>query len=191
MTDSPKASQVMDGEHLDPEQGNDPMTGNATPEQDEIGQGIIPVESAAAGRSVAFPPAEVELGVENKPIGGPKQARGVEIRRELTMEERELAQAGYDHLEEQKEAAVKSAEDEIDKVDITEHRLKFDDLENALATSMITKDPSESRGLDPREAAERLARDGKNILTPPKKKGAFRKVRHSPLEVEPALRDIF
>ncbi|KAF8579449.1 aminophospholipid-transporting P-type ATPase [Ramaria rubella] len=97
------------------------------------------------------------------------------MRRELTKEERELAQAGYDHLEEQKTETVKKGDDGMDKVDIEEHKLKFNDLEDALETNMVTKDPAESRGLDPEEAAARLSRDGRNVLTPPKKKSMFRK----------------
>jgi Cation transporter/ATPase, N-terminus len=145
-----------------------------------------PVDSGAppaAGRSVAFPPVEVDSGIEEKPTGLDRP-RGVEMRRELTKEERDLAQAGYDHLEEQEDAIANKGEDEMDKVDIHEHRLKFDELENALETNMITKEPSLSRGLELDEAATRLARDGRNVLTPPKKKSAFRKVSFTILEAD-------
>ncbi|KAF8529407.1 hypothetical protein JB92DRAFT_3106903 [Gautieria morchelliformis] len=82
--------------------------------------------------------------------------------RELTKEERDLAQAGYDHLE----------NNEI---------INKDELQNALETSMITKEPSLSRGLFDQEV-ERLARDGQNVLTPPKKKSAVKKVSFTFLE---------
>ena len=161
----------------DPERANFSQECVKVDEKTPSDQG--PVESDAlpvAGRSVAFPPAEIDHDIEEKPIGNLNRPRGVEMRRELTTEERVLAQAGYDHLEEPKVASPSKGEDELDKVDIQEHRLKFKDLENALETSMVTKDPSQSRGLEIKVAAERLVRDGKNVLTPPKKKSAFRKV---------------
>ncbi|KAF8489929.1 hypothetical protein JB92DRAFT_3129222 [Gautieria morchelliformis] len=61
------------------------------------------------------------------------------------------------------------------KVDIHEHRLNFDEQEHTLETTMITKEPSLSRGLELDQAAERLVRDGQNVLTPPKKKSTLRK----------------
>ncbi|KAF8528202.1 aminophospholipid-transporting P-type ATPase [Hysterangium stoloniferum] len=130
----------------------------------------------ALGRTVAFPPEEQDNAIEEKATGGLNRPRGAELRKELTKEDRELAQAGYDHLQEEKnEMAKKQGEDDMNAVDIDEHKLKFDDLENALSTRFIAKEPSSSHGLTAREAAERLSRDGKNILTPPKKKSAFRK----------------
>ena len=166
-----------------------PLSQEGVEQTDAIG----PVESDIlpdAGRSVAFP-VETDNDLEEKPTGGLNRPRGVEMRRELTMEERELAQAGYDHLEEQKEVPANKGDDELDKVDIQEHRLKFDELENALETSIVTKDPSESRGLQPKEVAERLARDGKNVLTPPKKKSAFRKVSASFHKDDDSHNDVF
>jgi len=179
MSDSAKTPQpgveVAHEEQLDVSKANDLDT--QVKQDEKVNEAIGSVEDdvpPVVGRSVAFPPTEVDLGVEDKPTGGLNHPRGVEMRREMTVEDRELAQAGYDHLE-QKVVAAKDGEDELDKVDIAEHRLKFDELENALETSMITKEPSQSRGLELKEVAERLARDGKNILTPPKKKSAFRK----------------
>ncbi|KZT74065.1 aminophospholipid-transporting P-type ATPase [Daedalea quercina L-15889] len=95
------------------------------------------------------------------------------MKREMTKEDKELAAAGYEHLDEHKTKGKKS--DDLDKVDITEHTLPFDQLGAALDTSIDTKDPSASFGLTADEAKARLARDGRNVLTPPKKKSAFRK----------------
>lgn len=129
-----------------------------------------------APRTVAFPDAANDQGIEEKPTGGLNRPRGVEMRREMTVEERDLAQAGYDHLDDHKAAGAGGRDDQdMDKVDIEEHKYKFDELENALLTSFDTKDPVQSRGLEPAEAAQRLVRDGRNVLTPPKKKGAFRR----------------
>ena len=195
MSDSAKTPQpgveVAHEEQLDVSKANDLDT--QVKQDEKVNEAIGSVEDdvpPVVGRSVAFPPTEVDLGVEDKPTGGLNHPRGVEMRREMTVEDRELAQAGYDHLEEQKVVAAKDGEDELDKVDIAEHRLKFDELENALETSMITKEPSQSRGLELKEVAERLARDGKNILTPPKKKSAFRKVRSPLPEADDVLKDI-
>lgn len=198
MTPQVEDELVVREEQLDASKNNEPATVDAAPQegvkQDEkINEDIGPVGSdvlAVVGRSVAFPPAEVDHGTEDKLTGGLNHHRDVEMRRELTVEDRELAQAGYDHLEEKKDLPTNNGGDELDKVDITEHRLKFNDLENALETNMITKDPSQSRGLELKEAAARLARDGKNILTPPKKKSAFRKVRYSLPEADIALKDM-
>jgi sodium/potassium-transporting ATPase subunit alpha len=115
------------------------------------------------GRTVAFP-AESEVH-EDKRI----RPKGPEMKRELTKEERDLAAAGYEHLEEKKV--------EINNVDIQEHRLSFKGIGDAHKTSFDTKDPAQSAGLTSEDAKARLARDGQNILTPPKKKSALRKVR--------------
>lgn len=101
--------------------------------------------------------------------------KGTEMKRELTKEDKELAAAGYEHLEEQKAKDKK----EFDKVDITEHKLKFRAIEEAFNTEFDTKAPGSSHGLTEVEVKARLERDGKNILTPPKKKSALRKVRSS------------
>ncbi|KIJ37044.1 hypothetical protein M422DRAFT_50672 [Sphaerobolus stellatus SS14] len=131
-------------------------------------------DAVAHGRSVAFPDVTPEHnhGIEERL---PRQ-RGPEMRRELTKEERELAQAGYDHLERtETHGTGKEDEKDMDKVDIQEHSLRFDELEKVLLTSIVTKDPGASHGLDEKEAAARLATDGRNVLTPPKKKSALRK----------------
>jgi sodium/potassium-transporting ATPase subunit alpha len=66
-------------------------------------------------------------------------------------------------------------ESKLEHVDIHEHQLSFDELQEKLGTSLDIKDPSQSAGITTIEAASRLARDGRNILTPPKKKSALRK----------------
>ncbi|KAI0730164.1 aminophospholipid-transporting P-type ATPase [Fomitopsis betulina] len=95
------------------------------------------------------------------------------MKRELTKEDIELAAAGYEHLSEHKGKGKNG--NNIDNVDIYEHSLSYDQLGAALETSIDTKEPHLSYGLTADEAKARLARDGHNVLTPPKKKSAFRK----------------
>lgn len=49
-----------------------------------------------------------------------------------------------------------------------EHTLKLGDLGFSLETDVNVHEPSKSKGLSPSEAAKRLARDGPNMLEPPK-----------------------
>jgi sodium/potassium-transporting ATPase subunit alpha len=133
-------------------------------------------EALAATRTVAFNQQEhVEIS-EEKLHHGHLRPRGVEMKREMTKEDKELAAAGYEHLEEQKTKGKKGEPSDLDKVDIQEHHLDFVQLPKALDTNVDTKDPGSSYGLTSEEAKARLARDGQNILTPPKKKSALRKV---------------
>ena len=133
-------------------------------------------EALAATRTVAFDQQEhVEIS-EEKVHHGHLRPRGVEMMRELTKEDKELAAAGYEHLEEHKAKGKKGDSSDLDKVDIQEHRLAFAELSKALDTNIDTKDPGSSYGLTSEEAKTRLARDGPNVLTPPKKKSALRKV---------------
>lgn len=88
----------------------------------------------------------------------------------LTQDDKELAAAGYGHLEETK-AGVEQA-----NVDIQEHRVPLANLGETLVTSIDTKDPGSSHGLTAAEAAARLQQDGPNILTPPHKRSPFRQV---------------
>lgn len=137
----------------------------AQPDEPELRQ-----EENVAIRAVAFP----DNNDGEKHIGGARP-KGVEMKREMTQEDRELAAAGYDHLEEQK--AKKGVQtSKLDDVDLQEHRLTFRELSEALDTSIDVKDAGQSTGLTPEEAKVRLARDGRNELTPPKKKSALRKV---------------
>lgn len=102
-----------------------------------------------------------------------KVVRGVEMtHRSITKEDKELAAAGYDHLSTPKDP---KAEKETN-IDIHEHNLPFDGLTSELKTNFDLKDPGHSFGLTSDEAKDRLARDGPNMLTPPKKKSALRKV---------------
>ncbi|KAF7359150.1 Cation-ATPase-N domain-containing protein [Mycena sanguinolenta] len=113
-------------------------------------------EDTVAARAVAF---HDDQEIEEKP-----RPKGVELKHTLTQEDKELAAAGYDHLEEKKKSAAEES-----NVDISEHRIPLIDLGESLKTSINTKDPGSSHGLTAAEAASRLARDGPNILTPPKK----------------------
>ena len=124
-------------------------------------------------RAVAFPENN---DTEEKPMSA-MRTKGNELKRQLTQEEKDLAAAGYEHLEEQK---VKKSEPgtKLDQnVDLNEHHLALSELGERLNISIDLKDPNRSSGLTPEEAAARLVRDGQNILTPPKKKSALRKVR--------------
>ncbi|KAG9007832.1 hypothetical protein FRB94_001731 [Tulasnella sp. JGI-2019a] len=126
-----------------------------------------------AHRTIAFPDDEIKEDKDHAPVW--IRPKGPEMRRELTMDEKELANAGYEHLEADKAAKPKPGEKDFEKVDITEHRLGFEQLSTELHANIDTVNPSKSQGLTTAEAAARLARDGPNCLTPPKKKSAFRK----------------
>lgn len=104
---------------------------------------------------------------------------GIEMRREITKEERDLAAAGYDELEASKKAKVDR--EGLDKVDISEHRLPSAKLAEALDSDIDFKNPASSNGLSESEAKIRLDRDGKNVLTPPKKKSALERVKTFPM----------
>lgn len=134
-------------------------------------------EVLAATRTVAFDHHDNGDISEEKIHHGHLRPRGVEMKREITKEDKELAAAGYEHLEEHKGKSKKGESSDLDKVDIQEHRLAFPELAKALEASMDTKDPGSSYGLTSEDAKARLARDGPNVLTPPKKKSALRKVR--------------
>jgi hypothetical protein len=113
-------------------------------------------------------------------ISAHDRLRGVEIRREMTREEKELAAAGYDHLDEKSKPKQKSGEKEsFEKVDIIEHEYPLSDYSTKFSTDLDIKDPAQSKGLTQAEADARLARDGKNLLTPPKKKSALRKASYT------------
>ncbi|CDO71883.1 hypothetical protein BN946_scf184940.g30 [Trametes cinnabarina] len=126
-------------------------------------------------RAVAFPEEvlEHEEGHGKAPHG--LRPRGVEMKREWTQEDKELAEAGYEHLAQQKAHAQKGDETKLDNVDLHEHKLSFKELEAELVTALDPKDPERSPGLSTDEAKARLSRYGQNILTPPKKKSALRK----------------
>ncbi|KAK7024036.1 cation-ATPase-N domain-containing protein [Favolaschia claudopus] len=118
-------------------------------------------EDNVGTRAVAFHQGQE---IEEKP-----RHKGVELKHTLTQEDKELAAAGYDHLE----AKKKDTTTETD-ADITEHRVALVDLADTLETSLDINDPGKSHGLSATEAASRLTRDGPNILTPPKKRSPLR-----------------
>ncbi|KAI8999130.1 aminophospholipid-transporting P-type ATPase [Trametes punicea] len=98
------------------------------------------------------------------------------MKRELTKEDKELAEAGYEHLSRPKTQGKKDGgEAKLDNVDIHEHKLPFKELQSELDTAFDPKDPERSPGLSGDEAKARLTRYGANVLTPPKKKSALRK----------------
>lgn len=61
----------------------------------------------------------------------------------------------------------------------TEQRLTPDQLAAHMRTSIDVGKPAESKGLTSAEAAKRLIENGRNQLTPPTKKGAWRKYLES------------
>ncbi|KAL0577333.1 hypothetical protein V5O48_004657 [Marasmius crinis-equi] len=150
----------MDGKHV--------PDGNVDVEE-------LAVTAPTTTRAVAFPDAPPAENLEF-----PEKRRtgtGIEVKRTLTQEDRELGAAGYEHLEDSfagKDAHGDSKSDQK-QVDITEHAIPIDALGTQLNTEVDTKEPGNSLGLTEEEAKVRLARDGKNVLTPPKKKSALRK----------------
>ncbi|KAI0093821.1 aminophospholipid-transporting P-type ATPase [Irpex rosettiformis] len=150
---------------------------NPSSEKVAFSQGVLSLDDleAAGTRTVAFNPQEPGEIYEEKVHHGHLRPRGVEMKREMTKEDKELAAAGYEHLEEQKTKVKADGSDGLDKVDIIEHTFGFDALRKELDTQIDTKDPSCSFGITAEEATTRLARDGPNVLTPPKKKSALRK----------------
>jgi sodium/potassium-transporting ATPase subunit alpha len=108
--------------------------------------------------------------------------KNLEMRRELTQEDKELSRANYDHLEKQKSHGEKGGDDDDEKgggganhADIREHRYTMEQLQDILKANFDSKNAPSSFGLTSEEAAARLARNGPNVLTPPKKKSAFQK----------------
>lgn len=128
-------------------------------------------DAIIAQRAIAFPESEK---IREERYIGQSRPKGPEMKRTLTQEERDLADAGYEHLDASKQNKHSPAEPA--NVDIQEHKLALAALEDALNTSFDYKDASRSYGLTSEEAKARLQRDGPNILTPTKKKSALRKV---------------
>ncbi|CAA7265292.1 unnamed protein product [Cyclocybe aegerita] len=94
------------------------------------------------------------------------------MRRTLTQEEKDLAAAGYEHLHPPAKDSKGQGETHVD---IFEHKLSFERLEDTLKTHFDVKDPAQSFGLTTHQAKQRLQENGPNVLTPPKKRSAFRK----------------
>ncbi|KAI0696556.1 aminophospholipid-transporting P-type ATPase [Cerioporus squamosus] len=142
-------------------------------ETDNSSEKHVPDEEAiVAARAVAFDNDGADIQ-EKAPHG--MRPKGVEMKREMTKEDKELADAGYEHLKHQKPGGQKEGDGKLDSVDIHEHGLGFQELQTELDTTFDAKDPSSSLGLSSEEAKARLSRNGPNILTPPKKKSALRK----------------
>lgn len=141
-------------------------------------------EDISVHRAVAFPH---ENDVHEEKIPHASRSKGVEMKRNLTQEEIDLAAAGYEHLDEKK-TKKGSVPADINNVDIHEHRLPFADLEHALKTSIDVKEAVHSFGLSLQDASSRLQQFGRNVLTPPKKKSALRKVFPAPQsKIEPMI----
>ncbi|KAI0342212.1 hypothetical protein BDW22DRAFT_1439769 [Trametopsis cervina] len=83
---------------------------------------------AAGPRVVAFDQQDQGEITEEKVYHGHLRPRGVEMKREITKEDKELAAAGYEHLEDQKTKHKLGQPSELDKVDLTEHALDFTEL---------------------------------------------------------------
>ena len=122
----------------------------------------------------ALPPASVHSHIRG--VNGIPYYNGVIQSHSVALEKEEFGEAGYEHLEAARNK-YGNASATLANVDIQEHRLPFTKLNTAFQTSINTNDPAQSFGLDLEEVKIRLQRDGRNILTPPKKKSSFRKVQ--------------
>jgi sodium/potassium-transporting ATPase subunit alpha len=112
-------------------------------------------EENIAQRAVAFPDDDVH---EERRGTRPK---GIELKRELTKEDKELAEAIH-------REKGKKGEKDFDSVDITEHKLAFGPLSEALKTSFDTKAPGQSHGLSTSEAKARYCLNLPSCFTSPK-----------------------
>lgn len=122
--------------------------------------------------------ADEPVDVVNRAVAFPDDIReeklrpkGAELKRTLTQDEKDLSAAGYEHLD--ADAKQKLEEHNLD---IQEHKLPLEALSDTLKTNYNSKEPGHSLGLTAAEARTRLEQDGPNVLTPPKKKSALRKV---------------
>ncbi|KAL0947648.1 hypothetical protein HGRIS_013735 [Hohenbuehelia grisea] len=131
------------------------------------------VDDAQHSRAVAFPPDDgLHIHEEKHTNIGVNRPKGVEMKRTITQEEKDLAAAGYEHLDEQR---AKISQSKLEDGDIQEHHLALSAIAEALDTSIDTKEPTASHGLTAEQAKFRLDRDGRNVLSPPKQKSAFQK----------------
>ncbi|KAF8328688.1 aminophospholipid-transporting P-type ATPase [Cantharellus anzutake] len=119
--------------------------------------------------------------IEERPTGvltARSGSKALEIKRELTQEDKELSRANYEHLEQVNSEAGANARGDgkfSGSSEITEHTLSIEELAATLEANFDRKDPSKSLGLTTETAEARLAQNGPNILTPPKKRSAFQK----------------
>jgi sodium/potassium-transporting ATPase subunit alpha len=137
--------------------------GNPSPAKEPPAGHVEEDQVDVANRAVAFPDDNIR---EEK-----TRPKGVEMKRTITQEEKELAAAGYEHLD----ASAKQRKLEEANLDIQEHKLPLDAMADTFKTNFNTKDPGHSLGLTAAEAGRRLQQDGANVLTPPPKKSALRK----------------
>src|ERR1700742_4734954 len=112
----------------DPEKNSSTAdAGNSTTDDGEI----------TVVRAVAFPDADNHAHDHEE-----KAPRGVEMRQHMTLEEIQLAAAGYEHLEQEKSKGQTTGTKggELDKdVDISEHQLPINDLADLLKTAFEVK----------------------------------------------------
>ncbi|KAL5514054.1 hypothetical protein ACEPAG_2815 [Sanghuangporus baumii] len=130
------------------------------------------IKEVPHSHTVVFPDAHQDDTGEHA-----HRLRGVELRRELTVEEKEFARVGYDRIDglrKPKGPESKSKVNNLKVADISEHNLSLDVLTAELQTSFNRNEPGRSFGLDDDEAQVRLERDGKNVLTPANKRSSFR-----------------
>ena len=109
-------------------------------------------EENVTQRAVAFPDDDVHRGTRQK---------GIELKRELTQEDKELAEAIHPEK-------GKKGEKDFDSVDIIEHKLAFGPLSETLKTSFDTKEPGQSHGLTTSEAKARYSLNLSFYFTGPK-----------------------
>ena len=139
------------------------------------------MESGKSPATMAPQTADEQVDVVNRAVAFPDddfreekiRPKGAELKKTLTQEDKELSAAGYEHLD----ANAKQRKLEEPNLDIQDHKLPLDALSDTFTTSFNSKDPGHSIGLTAAEARSRLEQDGPNILTPPKKKSALRKVK--------------
>jgi sodium/potassium-transporting ATPase subunit alpha len=139
------------------------------------------MEADKSPATMAHQTADEQVDVVNRAVAFPDdnireekiRPKGIELKRTLTQEEKDLSAAGYEHLD----ANAKQRKLEEPNLDIQDHKLPLDALSETFTTSFNSKDPGQSIGLTAAGAKSRLEQDGPNILTPPKKKSALRKVK--------------
>lgn len=148
----------------------DPVT-DTSPNTNKPGNGV----ELTRNPTIVFDSGPDQLEIEEKPRPTAIRSgnKNLEMRREVTQEDKELSRANYDHLE--REKSHDGDGNTVNQADIREHRHTAERLLKILDTDFDIKAPASSFGLTSEEAAARLARNGPNVLTPPKKKSAFQK----------------
>ncbi|KAF8320135.1 aminophospholipid-transporting P-type ATPase [Clavulina sp. PMI_390] len=124
--------------------------------------------------TIAFDNTLSPSGIDEKRQLSRAANKNLEIRRELTQEDKELSAANYEHLD-KKDDKGDGDENLVNQADIREHQYTAEQLTKILDTSFNAKAPATSEGLTSAVAADRLAKNGLNRLTPPKKRSALQK----------------